>query len=538
MPRLDTPTFAGAAVAAPHMAAAEAGRAVLIEGGNAVEAMVAMAATIAVVYPHMNGIGGDAFWCVAEPNGRVHAIDAAGFAGAAATPAFYREREHETIPSRGPLAALTVPGTIDGWRVALTLARARGGRLPLATLLADAVRRAREGTPVSASEARYWARTDIAGAHADLKAAPGFVETFFDEDGEAPQAGAHRRQRTLADTFDYLAKAGLRDFYEGDVAREIAADLERLGAPVSRADLRAYEARVVRPLSIRLPGLEVYNLPPPSQGVAALAILGIAEHLALGRVDGTAWHHGLIEATKRAFALRDRVAIDPGRLDEDPQEALDDAELAAAAGAISMSRAAPYPNPGSEADTVWMGAIDADGLAVSFIQSVYWEYGSGCVLAGTGITMQNRGTAFALDPRAANTLAARAKPFHTLNPALARFADGRVVPYGCMGGDGQPQTQAQALLRYRAGASPAEAIDAPRWLLGRTWGESSATLKLEGRFDESVIAGLKRLGHPVETLDAAYSDTLGHAGMLVKHRRDGRVEATHDPRSDGGALGL
>lgn len=538
MPRLETPTFTGAAVAAPHTAAAEAGRAVLIEGGNAVEAMVAMAATIAVVYPHMNGIGGDAFWCVAEPNGRVHAIDASGFAGALATPAFYRDREHETIPSRGPLAALTVPGTIDGWRVALELARARGGRLPLATLLSDAVRRAREGAPVSASEARYWARTDIAGAHADLRAAPGFVETYFDGDGEPPQAGALRRQRRLSDTLAYLGEAGLRDFYEGDVAREIAADLEALGAPVTRADLRAFEARVVRPLALRLPGLEVYNLPPPSQGVAALAILGIAERLALGRVDGAAWHHGLIEATKQAFAIRDRVAIDPGRLDDDPQEALGDAALAASAGRVSSSRAAPYPTAGSEADTVWMGAVDVDGLAVSFIQSVYWEYGSGCVLPKTGIAMQNRGTAFPLDPRAANPLAPRAKPFHTLNPALARFADGRVAPYGCMGGDGQPQTQAQVLLRYRAGASPAEAVDAPRWLLGRTWGESLATLKLESRFDESVVAALRRLGHPVDMLDAPYSDTLGHAGLIVKHPGNGRVEATHDPRSDGGALGL
>jgi gamma-glutamyltranspeptidase len=537
MPRLETPTYASAAVAAPHHAAAEAGRAILIEGGNAVEAMIAMAATIAVVYPHMNGIGGDAFWCVAEPNGRVHAIDAAGFAGSLATPSFYFDRGHETIPSRGPLAALTVPGTIDGWRLAGELAKARGGRLPLSTLLADAIRRAREGAPVSPSEARYWARTDLPAAHADLKAAPGFVETYF-RDGEPPAAGASRRLPKLADTLAYLAEAGLRDFYEGDVSREIAADLERLGAPITRADLRRYEARAVRPLSVRLPGLDVYNLPPPSQGVAALAILGIAERLALGRVDETAWHHGLVEAVKRAFRLRDRVAIDPARLERDAQDYLTDDRFARAAAAISMSRAAPYPHPGSEADTVWMGAIDADGLAVSFIQSVYWEYGSGCVLPATGVTMQNRGTAFPLDARAANPLAPGAKPFHTLNPALARFADGRVVPYGCMGGDGQPQTQAQVLMRYRAGLSPAEAVDAPRWLLGRTWGESSATLKLESRFDEGVIVGLKRLGHPVEVLDAPYSDTLGHAGMLVKHPRDGRVEAVHDPRSDGGALGL
>ncbi|MGP9821933.1 gamma-glutamyltransferase family protein [Salinarimonas sp. NSM] len=536
MPRLDTPTFPTAAVAAPHAAAAEAGRAILIEGGNALEAMIAMAATIAVVYPHMNGIGGDAFWCVAEPNGRVHAIDAAGFAGAHATPALYHDRGLDAVPARGPLAALTVPGAVDGWRLAGELARARGGRLPLATLLSDAIRRAREGVPVSGSEARLWACGKGPNERAALEDAPGFRETYF-VDGAPPEAGAVRRYPVLADTLAYLAEAGPRDFYAGDVAREIASGLERIGAPVTRADLRRYEARVVRPLALKLPGVEIFNLPPPSQGLASLAILGIAERLALGRPDTVSWHHGLVESVKRAFAIRDRVVLDPALLDGDPQDLLADAILAREAAAISTRRAAPWPRAGGEADTIWMGAIDKDGLAVSFIQSLYWEYGSGCVLPGTGITLQNRGAAFSLAHDASNPLAPGRKPFHTLNPPIARFADGRVVAYGCMGGDGQPQTQAQVLSRYRAGASPAEAVDAPRWLLGRTWGETSTSLKLESRFDESLIAGLDRLGHRVEVLDAPYSDTLGHAGLLAKHPRDGRVEATHDPRSDGAALG-
>ncbi|GGK26688.1 gamma-glutamyltransferase family protein [Salinarimonas ramus] len=537
MTRLETPTFSHAAVAAPHAAASEAGRAILIEGGNAVEAMIAMAATIAVVYPHMNGIGGDAFWCVSDPNGRVHAIDAAGFAGSLATPAFYRDRELETIPTRGPLAALTVPGTIDGWRLAGELARARGGRLPLETLLADAIRRAREGVAVAGSEARLWADGKGPNARDALLDAPGFREAYLVE-GEPPEAGALRRAPALADTLAQLAHAGLRDFYSGDVAREIAADLERIGAPVTREDLRRYEARVVRPLSLNLPGLQVFNLPPPSQGLASLAILGIAERLALGRVDDVSWHHGLVESVKRAFAIRDHAVRDPARLDGDPQELLADASLAREAAAISMSRAAPWPRDGSQADTIWMGAIDGDGLAVSFIQSLYWEYGSGCVLPSTGITLQNRGAAFSLARDAVNPLAPGRKPFHTLNPAIARFADGRVVAYGCMGGDGQPQTQAQVITRYRAGANAAEAVDAPRWLLGRTWGDTSTSLKLEARVDESLVAGLRRLGHRVEVLDAPYSDTLGHAGLLAKHPGDGRVEASHDPRSDGAALGL
>ncbi|MGJ3263765.1 MAG: gamma-glutamyltransferase family protein [Salinarimonas sp.] len=536
MPRIDTPTFPTAAVAAPHEAAAQAGRAILIEGGNAVEAMIAMAATIAVVYPHMNGIGGDAFWCVAEPNGRVHAIDAAGFAGTHATPGFYHARDRDSVPTRGPLAALTVPGTVDGWRLAGELARARGGRLPLATLLSDAIRRAREGVPVSGSESRLWAGAKGPNDRAALEEAPGFRDTFFVDDAP-PEAGAVRRFPKLADTLAYLAEAGLRDFYEGDVGREIATGLERIGAPVTRADLRRFEARTVRPLGLRLPGVEIFNLPPPSQGLASLAILGIAERLALGRPDTVSWHHGLIESVKRAFAIRDRVVRDPGLVDDDPQDLLADAVLAREAAAISMSRAAPWPPGGGEADTVWMGAIDKDGLAVSFIQSLYWEYGSGCVLPETGVLLQNRGAAFSLARDAANPLAPGRKPFHTLNPPIARFTDGRVVAYGCMGGDGQPQTQAQVLARYRAGASPAEAVDAPRWLLGRTWGETSTSLKLEARVDESLVVGLRRLGHRVEVLDAPYSDTLGHAGLLVKHPGDGRVLATHDPRSDGAALG-
>jgi gamma-glutamyltranspeptidase/glutathione hydrolase len=184
-----------------------------------------------------------------------------------------------------------------------------------------------------------------------------------------------------------------------------------------------------------------------------------------------------------------------------------------------------------------MGAIDRSGLAVSYIQSVYWEFGSGCVLPRTGIHWQNRGLSFSLDPRARNPLEPGRKPFHTLNPALAAFDDGRVLAYGCMGGDGQPQTQAQIFTRYRLGMGLADAVDAPRWLLGRTWGDTTTTLKVEARFDDGIVAALSRMGHVVEPLAEAYSDRLGHAGMLVRRARDGRIEATHDPRSDGAALG-
>ncbi len=528
----DTPTFTTAAVAAPHDLAARAGRDVLAQGGNALEAMIAMAATIAVVYPHMNGIGGDGFWLVAEPGGRVRGIEACGPAGEHATIARYRAKGYDAIPPRGPDAALTVAGAVGGWRLAADYARHVGGRLPLGTLLADAIRYAREGYPVSRSEARY-APKEIEA----LKEAPGFAG-FFLVEGKSPPEALPRKAPLVADLLAHLVDAGLDDFYRGDVGREIAADLERIGAPVTRADLARYEARVVEPLSLRHRDATVYNLPPPTQGLASLVILGLYERLRVARADTVEHHHALIEATKRALRLRDRVVTDPAHLDAAPAAFLTPAALDREVARIAADRAAPFPLPPGDGDTVWMGAIDATGLAVSYIQSIYWEFGSGCVLPRTGLHWQNRGVSFSLDPTSRNPLQPGRKPFHTLNPALARFDDGRVAPYGAMGGDGQPQFQAQVLTRYLHGGSVADAVDGPRWLLGRTWGSATTSLKVESRFDPGLLERLARMGHEIEELGAPYLDALGHAGLLVKHPRDGRVEATHDPRSDGGALGL
>ncbi|MEH3144600.1 MAG: gamma-glutamyltransferase family protein [Methylobacterium frigidaeris] len=527
----DTPTFSRAACAAPHHLAAEAGRTILAEGGNALEAMVAMAATIAVAYPHMNGIGGDGFWLVREAGGRVRAIEACGPAGALATIRRYRDREYDAIPSRGPDAAVTVAGAVGGWQAALALA---GGRLPVRVLVEEAVRLAREGVAVSPSEARYVPK-ELDGLYEQ----PGFRDTFL-VDGAAPKAGTRRRLPALAATLDQLGHAGLDDFYRGDVGREVAADLERLGSPVTRADLAGYRAQAREALSLRLKGATVFNHPPPSQGLAALMILGLYERLGPLRPETTAHYHGLIEATKRAFRIRDAVVTDFDRLRHDPASFLAATILDREATAIAMDRASPYPvGPAGDGDTVWMGAIDGNGLAVSYIQSVYWEFGSGVVLPATGITWQNRGTAFSLDPAAVNPLEPGRKPFHTLNPALAVLDDGRVLSYGSMGGDGQPQFQAQVFTRYATyGMGVAEAVDAPRFLFGRTWGAESMSVKVEDRFDPGCVAALARLGHEVEELGGPYIDSLGHAGLLVRHPGDGRVEATHDPRSDGGAAGL
>jgi gamma-glutamyltranspeptidase/glutathione hydrolase len=216
---------------------------------------------------------------------------------------------------------------------------------------------------------------------------------------------------------------------------------------------------------------------------------------------------------------------------------LSPAFLGAEAGKIDRRKAATWPAPRGEGDTIWMGAADSSGLAVSYIQSLYWEFGSGCVLPRTGILMQNRGASFSLDRSALNALAPGRRPFHTLNPAMAELRDGRVMAYGTMGGDGQPQTQAMLFARHVLFRQPLpDALDAPRWLLGRTWGSPHTNLRMESRFDGNVVEGLLSAGHDVEVLEAAYSDTMGHAGAVVLHP-NGTFEGAHDPRADGGAAG-
>jgi gamma-glutamyltranspeptidase len=528
---IDTPVFGSAAVAAPHHLASEAGRAILAEGGNAIEAMVAMAATVAVVYPHMNAVGGDGFWLVHEPGGKIHAIEACGPAGALATIERYREKGYDAIPLRGPDSAINVAGAIGGWQVAMEMAKAFGGKIPLRDLLTDAIRHCREGYEVSASECRYEPKELEA-----LKAAPGFSD-FFYPGGERPKAGDRRKPTALGAMFEQLVHAGLDDFYRGDVGREIAADLARVGAPITREDMAGYRARTVKPLSLRLEDVTLYNFPPPTQGIAALTTLGMFERLGVTRAESFEHHHALVEASKRALDIRNRHITDPAHMRIDVATLLSDATLDREAAAIDMKRAATWPLKSGDGDTIWMGAIDASGLAVSYIQSLYWEYGSGCMLEKTGVHWQNRGVSFSLDNNAVNPLTPGRLPFHTLNPPLAVFDDGRVMSYGAMGGDGQPQFQAQIFTRYRFGQKPAEAVDAPRWLFGKTWGGGSMTLKMESRFDPMLLAKLTAAGHPVDESTLPYADGFGHAGMLVRDLK-GRIEATHDPRSDGDAKGI
>jgi gamma-glutamyltranspeptidase/glutathione hydrolase len=520
----------GAIAVAPHARAAHSALEVMREGGNALEAMVAAAATIAVVYPHMNSIGGDAFWLVHVPGEAPRALDACGAAAGAASIDWYRGRGLSSIPFRGGVAANTVAGTISGWELALDFSRSHlAGRLPLSRLLGDAIALARGGIDVTASQTRT-TEAKLAG----LKGQPGFDETYL-EQGAVPRPGARLRNARLAATLEQLARAGLADFYRGDLARSFAADLAACGSPLAREDLQAHRAAWREPLRLRHSRGELFNMPPPTQGVVSLMILGILDELGIEREEpsGASYVHLCVEAVKQAFAVRDRYVTDPGYMTVDPQALLAPARIAEMASRIQRDRAAAWGAGRGPADTIWMGAIDGAGRAVSFIQSLYHEYGSGVVLAGSGVNWQNRGCSFSLDPNALNALAPRRKPFHTLNPALALLADGRTMVYGNMGGDGQPQTQSAVFTRIVGfGMSPSQAIDAPRWLLGRTWGQTTDTLKLESRFPPQVVEKLRAMGHEVEML-ADYDETAGHAGALIRSA-DGSLEGGTDPRSDGG----
>ncbi len=515
---LNTPSSYRGMVTAPHHLATQAGLDVLKDGGTAREAAVAVAATLAVVYPHMNSIGGDSFWLIREPNGEISSVHGCGGAAAKADLSLYRGLP--AVPWRGPLAANTVAGTISAWQAVL-----EGAKLPLERLLHDAIFYAENGVAVTQGGADLAAAKD-----AELRDVFGY-SAVFRPNNRPLQAGERLKQPALAGTLRRLVKESLDSFYSGALACDIAADLEAAGSPVSADDLAAHVATKPHPLHTRIGGADLYNAAPPTQGFASLLILALYDRLK--SKDGAFAHvHGLVEATKRAFILRDRHIGDPAHMDFDPQALLSDsAALYAVAAGIDPARAMPWPHEPALGDTVWFGVIDAEGRAVSAIQSTYFEFGSGLVLPQTGIIWQNRGASFKLSEQGWNALKPGRKPFHTLNPALATFDDGRVMAYGTMGGEGQPQTQGALFTRYATGMGLQAAITAPRWLLGRTWGEDSVTLKLEDRFDAALYEDLRAAGHAVEIV-APFTAMMGHAGALVRHG-DGRIEGATDPRSDG-----
>ena len=516
---------------APHALASQSALAVLREGGNALEAMIAAAATIAVVYPHMNAIGGDSFWVLHVPGEAPMAIDACGAAARAASIEWYHERGiTQRIPFRGGVAANTVAGTISGWGAAQELSRRHlGGRLPLSRLLEDGIHYAERGMVVTRSQANT-----TAGKLTELALQPGFARTFL-SDGTAPVAGSIFRQTRLAATLRHIALKGTDEFYQGELARSLVHDLGKAGSPLTLEDFTAHRARLVDPLSVELGAGIVYNMTPPTQGLVSLLLLGLLDEVGIDRVapESADYVHLCVEATKQAFQVRDRYVTDPAYMTVAPQALLTRDHIRTLAARIDQKRAAPWGSGKGPGDTVWMGVVDGAGCAVSFIQSIYHEFGAGIVLDESGVNWQNRGCSFSLSENALNVLRPGRKPFHTLNPAMARLHDGRVLVYGTMGGDGQPQTQSAIFTRVVThGMDPQSAVNAPRWLLGRTWGQTSDTLKLESRFEPHVLRELEARGHDVEIL-RPYDEVMGHAGCIVLHP-DGTMQGGADPRCDGG----
>ena len=513
-------------VTSPHHLASQAGLQILRDGGTAIEAAIAVAACLAVVYPHMTAIGGDGFWLISQDGTEPIAIEACGASGANVNEALYQRHGLTSIPQRGPLAANTVAGTIAGWEAALKISSGWQRELPLSRILRDAIDYAEGSFPVTRSQVEL-----TAAKLPELSSRSGFSDTFL-IGGKVPLEGATMRLERLGRTLKQLADEGLDSFYRGRLGKIIAADLAEVGSPLTSDDLESCRALLRTPLEVGVKGSRLFNTPPPTQGLSSLMILALFDRLGVNAPDGFDHIHGIVEATKQAFLVRDREICDPRFMQTEASAFLRKVVLDDLASRIDPHVAMPWPADPSSGDTVWIGVIDREGRAVSLIQSIFFEFGSGIVLPNTGINWQNRGCSFSVSQKARNPIRARAKPFHTLNPAMAYFEDGRLMVYGTMGGEGQPQTQAALFSRYAwFNATLQEAITAPRWLLGRTWGDATTTLKLEDRLAPEVVASLAAAGHDVEIVPA-FTSLMGHAGAIVRHP-GGLLEGAADPRSDG-----
>ncbi|CAH0407181.1 unnamed protein product [Chilo suppressalis] len=517
-------------VVTPHHLATQSALNVLKEGGTAIDAAVAAAATLAVVYPHMNSIGGDGFWLIIPPNAEPFVIEACGAAGRLAKKDFYKD--YAEIPQRGPKSAATVAGTVGGWHEALHYVTESGYRnFSRSKLLADAIYYAEHGFPISTSLAIF-----LKDFYETESPSNEFLEIFA-PNGEILKVGDKLYQHKLAKTLKTLAEEGFNSFYDGKLAEQIAEDMEILGMPITLEDLNTYAAVRKEPLRLQHSFGEILNVPPPTQGVVSLGILGILDQLRIkGDHEGT-FIHAAVEATKQGFLLRDEHITDPLYMEVDANFLLSPENIIRMAKNVDAHQSATITKCKGPGDTVWLGVMDNKGYSVSFIQSVYHDFGSGVILPRSGILWHNRGVAFSLKKDHILSLKPGKKPFHTLNPAAAVLNDGRVMIYGTRGGDGQPQTQAAVFHRYVVqDLNLQKAVSAPRWLYGETLTKGVDTLKLEDRFDKNTVEYLKERGHKVEILEQ-FSEKMGQAGALVRHT-NAVMEGAFDPRGDGSAAGF
>lgn len=537
------PTAFNGLVTSPNHLATQAGLDILRRGGNAVDAAIATATTLAVVYPQMCTPGGDNFWLIYNAKeGKLLGLNASGRAGERASIEFYKAKGLKKIPSRGYLAANTVPGAVSGWDEAYLFSRASlNTTMAWKDLFSSAISYAKNGIPVSTSLARWSAiNADTADTtFRNLQRFPEFAKIFM-KNGAPLAEGDLFCQKDLAHTLEVIANKGAAEFYTGSIAKKIVADMEKHGGLLTLEDFATHKANWVEPISVEYRGLTACNLPPNTQGMASLEILNILNNFNIKDMgEGSAnYYHTIIEATKEAFLDRDRYLSDPDFVSIPVKELLSKEHGMAQAQRIRMDKAAASKKPlDPKGDTIWLGVVDKDGNAVSLIQSIYHDFGSGIVAEGTGVLLQNRGSFFSLDPAHVNCLMPKKRTMHTLNPAMLLKNGKPFLVYGTMGGEGQPQTQAAIVTRVvDFGMTPQEAITAPRWLHGRTWGAESNDVKLEGRIPSSVVQELIKRGHPVNVVED-YTDTMGHAGAILIHQETGLLQGAADPRSDGLAAG-
>jgi len=524
------PVFARNVVATSQPLAASAGLRMLASGGNAVDAALATAAAIALVEPCSNGLGSDLFAQVWDGD-RLHGINASGTAPQAWTLGYFQDRYGADLDANRPLRGwdtVTVPGAVAGWAAL----HRRFARLPFEQVLAPAIEYAERGFAVSPITQHKWQR----GADL-LSRQPGFSEHFLPR-GRAPAVGEHVLIPGAARTLRGIAASGGEDFYRGEIAAAIARFSQATGGSLRESDLAAFRPQWVEPISVAFHGYELHQIPPNGQGIAALLCLGILRHAGLAEyaVDSADWHHVMIEAMKLAFADVYAEVADPAAMRVDCQDLLDDAYLRARADQIDMARArAPGSGAASRGGTVYVSTADEQGMMVSLIQSNYMGFGSGVVVPGWGISLQNRGHAFAMSSGHPNCVAPGKRPFHTIIPGFLSRAGRPQMCFGVMGGNMQPQGQIQTLCRMiLAGQQPQAACDAPRW----KWNQG-LDLELEPAIGTDIRAQLARRGHRLVTVDDSYMD-FGSGQFIWRlgdSLREGYVAAS-DGRRDGQACGF
>lgn len=523
-------------VTSPHSLASAAGIDVLRAGGSAIDAAIAASAVLAVVYPHMTSVGGDAFWLIHEgATGRIRYLNGGGKAAANGTLAAFAERGLDEIPFRGILpATLTVPGAPASW----VEAHGQYGRLPLARVLDGAVGYARDGFPVTARLSRFIEATKAELAHNAESAA------IFLPGGAVPGAGAKLINRDLARTLTRLAEAGWEGFYGGEVAGEFARFSEAKGGFFRAADLAAQKAQWGEPISGTYRDVTIFNTPPPTQGFTVLQMLKLLEPYRLSERPylGADMVHLMVQAKQISYHDRDRLLADPAFGPVPVERLISEAYAKERAALIRPERALAWddvPSYGSlTGDTVFIAAVDRDGNAVSLIQSLYGVFGSGVVAGRTGVMLQNRAAYFSLDPAHPNRLEPGKIPLHTLIASMAK-RDGRLwAVLGCMGADGQPQIQMQAYVGLiDHGLGMQEALDAPRFLSWRfALGEPRDTLHIEARFPADTLAELERRGHLLDRW-GDWNEFAGHAHGILIDPVTGLRHGGSDPRSDGAAIG-